>query len=65
MAGLLWVRLRPGTSLLPLAQGRGAWKARRGGRSASSATPPLPEEPVGPNFAFALEGKRRGSWDGK
>lgn len=55
MAGLLWVRPRSGTSLLPLAQGREVWKARRGGRSTSSATPPLPKEPVGPNFAFALE----------
>lgn len=30
-----------------------------GGRSASGATPPLPQEPVGPNLAFALEGKNK------
>ena len=54
MVGLLWARLRPGASLSPLAQGREVWKARRGGRSDSGATPWLPQEPVGPNWAFAL-----------
>lgn len=61
MVRMLWARLKPGASLSPLAQGREVWKARRGARSASGATPPLPQEPVGPNFAFALEGKR-GGW---
>ena len=54
MVRMLWARLKPGASLSPLAQGREVWKARRGARSASGATPPLPQEPVGPNFAFAL-----------
>lgn len=65
MVGLLWARVRPGTSLSLLAQGREVWKASRRGRSASGAIPPLPQEPVGPNFAFALEGNRRGGWDGE
>lgn len=57
MMGLLWVRLRPGTSLSPLAQGREVWQKhrdRREGKSTSGATALLSQEPVSPNLAFAL-----------
>ena len=56
-------RADAGISLSSLAQGSREWKARRGARSASGASPSLPQEPVGPNFAFALGGKR-GHWGG-
>lgn len=51
--GLLWERW----TLVPLsspAQEREV-VGETAGRSASCATPPLPQEPIGPNLAFALE----------
>lgn len=38
------------------------WQAGRGGRSASGVIPPLTQEPIGSNFAFALEERRGGVW---
>lgn len=54
MVELLGAKLRPGTALRPLSPGREVWQVRRAGGSASGAAPPLPQEPVGSNFAFAL-----------
>lgn len=44
--------------------GRGGGKEQQGSWSASSATSPLSQEPIGPNLAFALEKIKRGGWLG-
>lgn len=51
--GSLWERWK----LVPLSSPAQEREVMGGtaGRSASCATPPLPQEPIGPNLAFALE----------
>lgn len=63
MAGLLWERRKLDTSVIS-GTGRRGDKDQQGSRSAVSAAPPLPQEPVGPNLAFALEKIERGGWSG-
>lgn len=41
---------------------KGGMGGQEGRQSASSATPPLPQQPVSAHLAFALEGERRGVW---
>lgn len=58
VAGLLWERWKLDTSVTS-GTGRRGDKEQQGSRSASSATSPLPQEPIGPNLAFALEKIKR------
>lgn len=53
VAGLLWERWKLDTSVTS-GTGRRGDKEQQGSRSASGATSPLPQEPIGPNLAFAL-----------
>lgn len=53
VAGLLWERWKLDTSVVS-GTGRRGDKEQQGSRSASSATSPLSQEPIGPNLAFAL-----------